>query len=249
MAIRNLHILELRKSFKSSEVIETSDLMSFYAKIEPEIPRGTVNWRVHYLIDSNVLARVGRGKFVFVSERGAAHRVADFKPLPGKKVQAINSFIKKNFPFIKYCVWDSRVINEFAHHLTSVSFILVDCEREVCEAVFHRLSEKFTKTYLKPKKETLELYATNSDRGIIVRPLVSESPIQVQKSVPSVTIEKLLVDLATDNEFYFLRGHELSLIFENAMSKYGINWSTLLRYAARKNKKKAVEKFYQKSLQ
>jgi hypothetical protein len=75
---------------------------------------------------------------------------------------------------------------------------------------------------------------------VIVRALVSETPLQLIKNVPTVTIEKILVDALVDEEFGFLRGNEINHVFINAFERYSVNISKLVRYADRKKKKPEI---------
>jgi hypothetical protein len=88
------------------------------------------------------------------------------------------------------------------------------------------------------------LYADLSEfkDTIIVRPLVSEAPIQRSGKTYVATLEKILVDLATDDEFISFQGNEIHTIFYTASQKYTLNRNTMLRYAARKHKREEIEK-------
>lgn len=48
------------------------------------------------------------------------------------------------------------------------------------------------------------------------------------------TLEKLLVDINVDEDFYYLQGSEAFYILRNAAEKNVINRSRLLRYARRR---------------
>ena len=76
---------------------------------------------------------------------------------------------------------------------------------------------------------------------IVVQNLVSEAPLQKVNNIPTVTLEKLLVDLIYGKDlFYYYQGYELHNIFQRAFDKYTINESRLLRYADRRKKKVEV---------
>jgi hypothetical protein len=70
---------------------------------------------------------------------------------------------------------------------------------------------------------------------VIVKPMVTESPLTQIGNILVPTLEKLLVDLSIDKDFYFLQGAEETYIMENAKSLYNINESRLRRYAKRRN--------------
>jgi hypothetical protein len=81
---------------------------------------------------------------------------------------------------------------------------------------------------------------------IVVRELITEAPIQTIKKIPTITIEKLLVDLFGDKEFEYLQGNELFIIYKNAFDKYTVNESKLLRYASRKGKRGKISNLLKK---
>jgi hypothetical protein len=243
MAEKKLHITELKKEFKNAEVISTSDIVGFYLSTEPNIPRSTVNWRVYDLVNRSVLTRIGKGKFRLNSASLPQHT---FIPEIKQNVKRIHSFIKKNFPFITYCIWDASLINGFSHNISNNNSIYVDCERGVTEEVYYKLKQVRNSVFHMPRNETLEWYVTDFKDPVIVRPLISEAPIQFEEDVPTITLEKLLVDLFADPEFYYLQGNEYRHIFENAISRYSINEDKLLRYAGRKGKKEEMQDFLKK---
>jgi hypothetical protein len=74
-------------------------------------------------------------------------------------------------------------------------------------------------------------------------PLITEAPIQYIDKIKTITVEKLLVDIFSDEIWESLKGYEMVRIFENAFGKYSINYSKLLRYAFRKGKKEEIMNF------
>jgi hypothetical protein len=80
-----------------------------------------------------------------------------------------------------------------------------------------------------------------SQPAIFVKPLITESPVQECNGVLVPTLEKLLVDLQQDDDFFYLQEAEGVNIFRNALSLYTINESRLLRYASRRGLRKEIE--------
>lgn len=233
---RNLHIEQLQQSFVNADVFTTSDIVRFYKKFEPAILKSTVNWRVHALVNRNILERTGKGKFrlgsgtVFVPDLNTKH----FK---------VSATIKAKFPFTDFCIWDSAFIKEFSQHITKGNFMLVDAGRGSEESIYHLLREQFREVFLLPGKEMLGDYFSDLKKPIIVRTLVSEAPYKEIKNVPVATLEKILVDIFSDIEFEYLRGNEMVLIYESVFERYTISESKLVRYADRKRKKKQLIDF------
>ena len=67
--------------------------------------------------------------------------------------------------------------------------------------------------------------------------LVSEAPLQVVSGIPMPTLEKILVDILRDSDFFYLQGSESEHIIENAFKMYSVNRSRLFRYSNRRKVK------------
>lgn len=135
------------------------------------------------------------------------------------------------------------MVRGFQQHLSSSRFILIDVEKESMQAVFEYLKEDSKHIWLKPDRETIYRYILPERENIIVRHLISQAPLQTCQNIPTVTIEKILVDLFKDNEFEYLQGNELLSIFKNAWDRFPINQSKFLRYAARKGQRQELQTF------
>jgi hypothetical protein len=226
-------IQELKKQFSKNVVFTTSEMVAFYSRFESDIPRSTVNWRVYQLVQHGVLERIGKGKF-------RLGRSKMYSPEISTKIFRLNKSIKKRFPFITYCIWRQAWINEFSQHIASTGIVIIDVERDVAESVYNHLRETNSAVFYKPEKELLQDYVIGLDYSLLIRPLVSEAPLQEIRGVKTVTIEKLLVDAYCDSEFEFLHGMEIEHVFDSAFSRYSVNISKLQRYADRKRRKAEI---------
>ena len=230
-------LTEIKKAFADFNIITTNDLYSFYKSMEPAVKKTTVNWRIYELVQSGKLQRIGRGKYIIGKE-------VKYIPDISTKEIRISNLLKKEFPFIKYCIWNTSVLNEFSQHLSAFQFSIVEVEKEALESVYFTLKDNYNPVFKKPSREMVEDFISRQPNSIIINPFVSEAPIQNIKEIPTSGLEKLLVDLYCDqNLFYFLQGNELLNIYNNAFSKYTINQSKLLRYADRRRKKNQIEEF------
>lgn len=227
-----LDIDKLQDQFGDKNIISLQDIDAFYREKEPSIPKTTVSWRIHSLLLQGILQRIGRGKYSF----GKAEY---FVPKVSHKMKQIGQIIRKKFPFIKYCQWELLTVNMFSQHLINFNVLFVDVERDVVESVYYGLRDNFSKVMLiQNLYDNLSEFANN----IVVRPLITDSPIQKNENTYVTTLEKMLVDLCTDKEFISFQGNEIYHIYENAFEAYTINEQTMLRYAGRKTKREEVEK-------
>ncbi len=227
-----LHVEKLKEVFENKDHFQVAEIMAFYRSFDANTPKSTVSWRIYTLIENGIIQRIGRGIYKYGSGN-------NFIPQTSTKIFRINSYMKNNFPYLAYIIWHISEINSLSQHLINKDIYYVEVERDAVDSVFEQLRDKYK--YVLKGKLNEDIYFGEST--LFVRPLVTGSPTQTVKNVPTTTIEKLLVDLFTDKEFEFLQGSELTHIFTNAFSKYTINRDKLLRYASRKEKREVLAKF------
>lgn len=238
--IKNKYDIEsLNAYFGKQTELSLDDLRSYFLQKDLDLPDATIRWRVHELVKESVLTRIGYGLYQLAKGE-------KYSPILSTRLIKIGKFIKKNFPTTSYCIWDSGMINEFAHHLSAYPFILVDIERNVAESVYFKLKDEFKGVFMRPNETLINDMLPDFQLPIVVRYLTSESPISDVNKIFTVSIEKLLVDVFCDVEFNFLGGSERRAIFSNAYYKYVVNENKLLRYAARKGRRSDIYKYIQK---
>jgi hypothetical protein len=227
--------------FKANNSFGTKDIIEFYKKKEPHIKPTTVNWRVYNLVETGILSRIGRGKFT-VGER------RNFIPEVSTKLKTLHTKLQKHFPYLKLCLWNTSVINEFMVHQPGRFYIMIEAEKEALESVFYFLKDSKLNVFLEPSADIISKYASNERNTIIVTSLVTEAPIQTIKGINTITIEKMLVDIFSDSIIFAAQqGSEMKTIFKEAFSKYTINENRMLRYADRRRKKESFSNYLAKS--
>lgn len=206
----------------------------FYKDLEPDVKYNTVNWRVYALVHSGVLARTGKGSFVFGTGRV-------FVPELSKSLRNLYYDLKRQFPYVQICVWNTSVFNEFMLHQPGRYYLLVEVDKDITQSVFHFLTEKKKNIFLEPTSEVLSLYASKEKNAVIIKSLISEAPVQLLQNVFTTTLEKMLVDIFCDEVLFAAQqGREMQIIFRNAFDNYTINENKMLRYADRRRKKEAL---------
>jgi hypothetical protein len=240
IANSKLHINELQQHFKTDVDFTTDELALFYKRFDPDVKNNTVNWRVYTLIQSGVLTRVSKGKFSLSKGRY-------FVPELSFKNKSLYQLLQRQFPYAEKCIWNTSVLNEFMLHQPGRYYTLIEVEKDTTESVFHFLSETNKSIYLEPTADILRLYASKEKNALIVKPLVSEAPVQIVNSIVTTTIEKLLVDIFCNNVIFAAQqGSEMKIIFDNAFENYTINESKMLRYADRRRRKEAFTNYLNK---
>lgn len=121
-------------------------------------------------------------------------------------------------------------------------YTVLEVEKDVAESVFHALNIEGKQVFLEPDSETFQLYISNSPEALIIKQLVSESPLKTINEVETPALEKLLVDMTIDTELYASQQSEINFIYETVFKKYEINKNKMKRYAYRRNREREVEK-------
>ncbi len=231
IATDKLNIEQLKDFFKDKESFETSDIVNFYLQREPEAKTTTINWRVYKLVQSGVLNRVGRGRFAIGEKRV-------YVPEISSKIKSLHSKLKKEFPYLRICIWNTSFLNEFMIHQPGRFYILIEVDKEAAQSVFFYLKEQKFSVFIEPTMDLIEKYLPDEKETLIVKSLVSEAPLQTINRINSPTIEKMLVDIfCNDIVFAAQQGSEMRTIFLEAFNKYTVNESRMMRYADRRRKK------------
>ena len=211
-------------------------LQDLYAHLdgEADISRQTISWYLTKLIESGQLRRIGHGKYSKANKQ-------QFAIVPTEEQRSLNEMLKQHWPYAHFCIYNGDVISPLQHLLSANNITYIETEREATSAVFNHLRDEGRTAYLRPTRELMYNYIDLSQPAIFVKPLITESPVQESNGVLVPTLEKLLVDLQKDVDFFYLQEAEGVNIFRNALSLYTINESRLLRYASRRGLRKEIE--------
>lgn len=230
--MKNDTIIEILDYAQRHETF-TLEALAAYICQKTGTGKSSLSWYLFKLVHDNRLVRIGRGIY-------ARNIKPVFMPGLNGEVENVYKILKTNFPFARFCVYDGEIIAPLQHHLSPNRIIYVETERDSSETVFNFLKDESYNVYLRPDKELIYRYVDMDKRAVFVKNLVSEAPIQEISGVPAPTIEKLLVDILRDPDFFYLQGSESLAVMENAFTLYAVNKSRMLRYAGRRKVKEEV---------
>lgn len=205
-----------------------SELMQSFPDAE-KLSERSVACTISRLVDSNRLTRIARGVYSKVCEHKNKFRV-----VLGDMEREVNELLSSQYPLATFCIYNGQTLAPLQHHLSYNTITYVETERVVIEAAFNTLRDHGYSVFLNPKEEVVSLYIDLKQPAIIVKPLVSESPLDKQDGFIVPTLEKLLIDIRKDPDFSYLQGIESDYMLENANTLYSINTSRLARYARRR---------------
>ena len=215
------------------------ELYSYLDKeVNKDISHKTVSWYLTKLIESGKLQRVAHGKYAIEAKQ-------QFLITPTDEQFSLNEELKQKWQFANFCIYNGSVISPLQHHLSANNITYIETERDAVTAVFNHLRDEGKTAYLRPTRELICNYIDLSQPSIFVKPLITESPVQECSGILVPTLEKLLVDLQKDKDFFYLQEAEGVNIFQNALSLYSINESRLLRYASRRGIRKEIKTIIQ----
>lgn len=231
-------ILENVKNLETFNAGVIEGLLSDDASLD----RARLNWYLAKLAGEGSIVRIGRGMY----RVSGPNRV--FLPEVSDETIILFNRVREWFPEIKMCVYEGPWISRFMHHLASNQITYVEVEKDVAETVFHRLRDSGQVTYLRPDKQMIYNYINLDQPAVFVKKLTTESPLQTMSDIQIPTLEKLLVDMYGDSDFYYLQESEYFHIMHNARIHFAINVSRLLRYARRRGVSDEIKQIFDNSL-
>jgi len=220
--------------FVDQQAISKTSLIELIQKDFPNLKESSITVYLSKLKKEGVLKNPSRGKYTLSGKNR-------FIPVVDTKLKRLYNKIKKDYPFIEFCVWNTLWLNEFMRHQPFKFYTIIELERDVAQSVFYKLKDQGKTVFIEPDAETFELYIHNSDDVIILKHLVSEAPLIETKNIVIPSLEKLLVDMLIDTNLFGAQQSELEFIYRSAFEKFEISTSKMKRYAHRRNREKEVE--------
>ena len=231
----------LSAAFKNRASFSKNDLLKVLQEIYPETTTNTLKWKIHDLKEKGVIRHLTRGVYSLTENK------RPYTPEIPEEARKIYNDIRQELPYTDLSIAYTGWFNEFMLHQVFRTYLIIEVEKEATPTVFKRVIELSDEVFLNPGKEMFEYYVANAENPIIIKPLISESPLIEVDQIRVASLEKLLVDCICDTEIYGAQYQEASAIFENAMEKYTINTGRIRRYARRRNRSTEIAGFLNKN--
>jgi len=241
---------DLFVKFSSRLTVSKSELLEFCRLQDPELTEKAFRRILYSLKREKHILPLGAGVYALLNPSALTKR-EKFVPRLSPATQELGVILRENFPYAQYVLWETNVLHEFMTHQLGQRQIILEVEKDACEAVFNRLKEQpSVNAFLEPDKVTIERYITSSPDSILVLKLITQSPKFKNDDISFARLEKILVDIFADKDrFLAFHGQELINIFENAFSMYWINTKTMFRYAGRRKATNRLEEFINSQIQ
>lgn len=111
--------------------------------------------------------------------------------------------------------------------------LVVEVPKKDCECVVAALKQGFRDVAL---IKNAYLMLPDLHDFILVKPLITESPVRMCEGVMVPDLEKTLVDRCSDREYAGIKDSKLQGELQDSFERYPVNVSKLIRYAGRKGK-------------
>lgn len=191
-----------------------------------------------------ILFRVKRGGYVLTNERKKL-----FKLSADKTEKRLAKIFETKYPELKYVVWHTDCLNRLMIHQHFSPFYIFETESEILESVFYLFKDNKLNVFMGGNEDDLQMYMYNTDNPIILRKLISRSPLVKKEKVSHPEIEKILVDIFIDRKlFNFIQDSELDHIYNAVFEDYVVNISKLLNYADRRKAKVNIQNYIRQTI-
>lgn len=147
----------------------------------------------------------------------------------------------------KVLAWNMSSMNSLISLQLMKEYIIVEVPYFMEEHMFEILRKKYNNVSLLSEFDIASKYFDENKTFIIKKYYENESPIEKEKYNNKLfykpKLEKILVDVCTDEFYQTIFSSELPNIFRNALKEYQINMSTLKRYAIKRKKWERIKDF------
>jgi len=220
-----------------------AQLGGYLQSIQCDVPTASLYYCLNRMIKQKKLTRMTRG--IYSTTFGKL----EFRASITGEMREIYDYLHKALPFADFCLYTGNDLTPFQHNMAANNILYVETQRDTCNSAFNILKDAGKTAYLRPDKDMITRYISMAEPSVFVKPLTSESPVVKEDDGMMIpTLEKLLVDVNTDKDYFYLQGEEAFFMFRNATERYSINEKRLLRYARRRSIEPAIMKYLEEAI-
>jgi len=228
--------------FKDSERLSKQKLVGSIKRDFPTWSDNTINMYLSRLKKEGVISAPSRGIYEMDSN-------TPFQPNISNSLKRVFNKVKREFPYITFCIWDTVWLNDFMRHQPFKHYVVIEVEKGASESVFTFITEIHKNVFFNPDEEIFDRYIHNQDEVLIVKNMVTESPLVEIDKIVVPALEKLLVDMLIDTALFSAQQSEKKFIMQSVMEKYTLNELKMRRYAVRRNREREIDELINLSIQ
>ncbi len=190
------------------------------ARVSYTLP--TLNRYMAELMETGEVWGAGRGWYSFIKTSVA---------LGAEPVVGIRNELQNRFPLLDFACWSTQQINPFMHHLLAKFVTFVHVSRDAMSSVYDHLNESGYSVYLNPTQREADKTFSVRDKTVVVRPLLSKTPVQDRM----VKVEGILVDLFVEQRGVSVMDQdEFKSMVTQLVTSSRVELAELISYAKRR---------------
>lgn len=211
-----------------AETVESFTAAQYAQTLEPDVSLHSIVNILNRMVRQGKIQRLQRGVYTKA-------KLNVWQVVFGEQEKAVYDLVHSQFPLLKLCMYNGETLSPLQHHLAYNQATYVEVERDSVEPVFHCLQDAGYEVYRTPDTQMMYDYVDIKKKIVIVKPLVTQAPLMKQNGYYVPMLEKILVDIHADKDFFYMQGIEATYMTENARSLFMLNEEKLQRYAKRRN--------------
>lgn len=211
-----------------AQTVESFTASQYVNSLKSEVNLHSIINILNRMVRQGKLQRLQRGVYALTTKN-------IWKVVLGEQEMMVYNLAHTQYPLIKICVYNGESFAPLQHHLAFNQATYIEVERDSVETVFHCLQNAGYEVYRTPDEQMSYDYVDVKKKIVIVKPLVTQSPLMKQNGYYVPMLEKLLVDIRADKDFFYMQGTEATYMTKTARQMYMLNEEKLQRYAKRRN--------------
>lgn len=231
----------INRYFSGNERLSKQKLVGAIKKDFPDWTDNTINMYLSKLKKRGIVNAPSRGIYEMDNH-------TPFQPNISIRLKRLFNKVKREFPYISFCIWDTAWLNDFMRHQPFKHYVVLEIEKDATESVFAFLAEIHKNVFFNPDEEIFDRYIHHQDDVLIVKNMVSEAPLLEKEKIVIPALEKLLVDMLIDTELFSAQQNEKEFIMRTVLEKYTLNELKMRRYAVRRNREPEINELLNISL-
>lgn len=227
--IDNLSINKLKEKFSDCDQFSLKDILDFYRLKEPLAKKETVQWRITRLLGLGIIQRIGRGKYT-------VGKYKKFEPYSTKQIMKAHHYLTSKFPDSKYCVWSTEWLKIYLTKLDVQTIFVEGTGNDPINFYFHLWEQRYCSIYYGLLDKVSKTFYKNS---IIIRKMMSGSPLIESDEISYPHLEKIIVNLYCDwNLIYPHDKPTFQQLLKKLHKDFSINQSKLLNFCVMPTEKR-----------
>ena len=118
--------MDKKKTYSRKEIIQCLKM------IRPDLSKNTYQWAINSMIQNKSLMKQGYDSYTLSSDYEKKEYIPDYSDASKKLIE----IIAKSFPYVRFTVFETVLMNDFLNHLIAQNTIFIQIEKNSSIFVF-----------------------------------------------------------------------------------------------------------------